>query len=54
MIDEAYLSLLTRMPTDEERLVIEQFLTQSKGPREIAIGHMTWALAASTEFFVNH
>lgn len=54
MIDEAYLSLLTRMPTDEERLVIEQFLTQSKGPREIAIGHMTWALAASTEFFANH
>ena len=54
MIDEAYLSLLTRMPTEEERTVVEQFLTQSKGTREKAIGQMTWALAASTEFFVNH
>ena len=42
------------MPTEEERTIVEQFLTQSKGPLEKAIGQMTWALAASTEFFVNH
>ena len=54
MIDEAYLSFLTRIPTDEERTDVERFLNQFKGSREKAIGQMIWALAASTEFFVNH
>ncbi|HUP78961.1 MAG TPA: DUF1549 domain-containing protein [Pirellula sp.] len=54
MIDEAYLSFLTRFPTDEERTDVERFLKQFKGPREKAIGQMIWSLAASTEFFVNH
>jgi len=54
MIDEAYLSVLTRMPTADERSDMEGFLDQFNGPREKAIGQMAWALASSTEFFVNH
>lgn len=54
IVDEAYLSILTRLPTVVERTDMEHFLDKFKGPREKSIGQMAWALAASTEFFVNH
>lgn len=52
--DEAYLSVLTRLPTDAERLEVEHFLRDADVPREKALGMLAWALVASTEFLVNH
>ncbi|MCC6509471.1 MAG: DUF1553 domain-containing protein, partial [Pirellulaceae bacterium] len=54
IIDEAYLSVLSRLPTDDERSELEKFMGEFAGPRERAIGHIAWALASSTEFIVNH
>lgn len=54
IIDEAYLSVLSRLPTDEECNEMDEFISDFPGPRERAIGHLAWALASSTEFFVNH
>jgi hypothetical protein len=54
VLEEAYLSVLTRMPTDEERSEMGACLRDSSLPREKSIAMLVWALAASTEFLVNH
>lgn len=54
VLDEAYLSVLTRLPTEQERAEMERFLRRSDIPRDKAIGMLAWALAASTEFLVIH
>ena len=54
LADDLYLSMLTRLPTDEERADVASFLAKNPKEREAAIGQMTWALLASTEFCVNH
>ncbi|QOV91713.1 DUF1549 domain-containing protein [Humisphaera borealis] len=59
--EELYLSVLTRMPTDEERADVAGHLTAKQEPggsaagnRDRAIGELVWSLLASTEFAVNH
>lgn len=52
--EESYLHVLSRLPSEEEHAQIERFLQKFDGPRERAISHVVWALATSTEFFVNH
>ena len=54
LVDEAYLTILSRVPTELERTDAVRFLKDFAGPRERAISHLTWAMASSTEFFVNH
>ncbi|MBY0522481.1 MAG: DUF1549 and DUF1553 domain-containing protein [Gemmataceae bacterium] len=52
--DELYLSVLTRQPTVQERQEVVEYLKKKSDRRAVALGHLTWALLASTEFCVNH
>ncbi|MCO6457672.1 MAG: DUF1549 domain-containing protein [Pirellulaceae bacterium] len=52
--DELYLSVLGRMPTDEERQETREYLASRPERRVEALGHLAWALLTSTEFCVNH
>ncbi len=52
--DELYLSVLTRLPTDDERAEVGAFLEKNKSRRMGALSDLAWALLASTEFCVNH
>jgi hypothetical protein len=52
--DDLYLSVLTRLPSDDERADVASFLAKNPKEREAAISEMAWALLASTEFCVNH
>lgn len=58
LADELYLSVLTRMPSDEERAEVAAHLGARGGPdvnaKAAAVGEFAWALLASTEFAVNH
>ena len=52
--DEIYLSVLSRLPNDEERADIAAHLAANADKKAEAIGQLVWALLASTEFAVNH
>ncbi|MEO8497140.1 MAG: DUF1549 domain-containing protein [Planctomycetota bacterium] len=52
--DELYLSLLTRRPSDDERTELTTYLAAHESERGAALGRLTWALLASTEFSVGH
>jgi hypothetical protein len=52
--EELYLSVLTRMPTAEEREGVAEYLKKNAGGRPAALGRLAWALVASAEFGVNH
>jgi hypothetical protein len=52
--DELYMSVLTRLPTDEERAVVTKYLETNADGRAVAIREMAWALLASSEFRFNH
>ena len=52
--EELYLSVLTRLPTAEERVAVAAYLAQHAVARTKAVRHLAWALLASTEFGVNH
>jgi hypothetical protein len=52
--EELYLSILTRPPTTEERAEVAAYLAKNAERRTTALGHLAWALLASTEFCVNH
>ncbi len=54
MIDELFLSVLSRPPTAEDRQDAAAFLANHAGERDAAIAQLAWALLASTEFCVNH
>lgn len=53
LADELYLSILSRLPTAEERAELAAHLTANPD-RPVALGQYAWALLASTEFAVNH
>ena len=53
-IEELYLAILTRSPTNEEQAAAGKYLAANAGRRTVALGHLAWALLASTEFCVNH
>jgi hypothetical protein len=54
LADELYLSILTRLPSADEKAIVLKHLAKHGGKREAAIGQLAWALLASTEFSVNH
>ncbi len=52
--EELYLSVLTRLPSENEVQMVTQYLAKRKENRTTALRNLTWALLASTEFCVNH
>jgi hypothetical protein len=52
--EELYLSVLTRMPTDEDRKEVADYLRSHAGDRPAALRELAWALLASAEFRFNH
>ena len=55
LVEELYLSVLTRRPTDEEVAEVADYLKQrAKEKRNEAIQDVTWALLTSAEFRFNH
>jgi hypothetical protein len=51
---ELYLSVLTRLPTAEERAEVDAYLRRRGAVRTMALQELAWALLASTEFRMNH
>jgi hypothetical protein len=54
LADELYLSTLSRLPEEDERLAVAEYLIRQGSSRAAAIEEMAWALLASTEFSFNH
>jgi hypothetical protein len=54
LVEELYLAILSRYPTDDETSVMTAFLNDSNADRETAIRDAAWALLTSVEFYVNH
>ena len=54
LADEAYLSILTRLPSDEEKKATADYLAKHQANRETAIRNLLWSLLASNEFCMNH
>lgn len=54
LIEEAYLCLLSRLPTSEELKVGSAHLTNRNEKRPAAVLELVWSLVASTEFRLNH
>ena len=54
LADELYVSVLTRLPSDEERQLVGDHLAKHADTREKAIGQLIWSLLASNEFGVGH
>jgi hypothetical protein len=52
--DELYLSVLTRMPTAEERKDVAQYLANTPRDRLARLQDLMWALLASVEFRFSH
>ena len=52
--DEMYRSILTRDPTDEERVAVVEYLKASPDNRSAAIQEIIWSLLTSVEFRFNH
>ncbi len=52
--EELYLSVLTRLPADEERKEVADFLKGRTADRTAALQELAWALLASAEFRFNH
>ena len=51
--DELFLSVLTRLPTADERKDVADALKLG-GNRSVALSEIVWALVASSEFRFNH
>jgi hypothetical protein len=54
LVEELYLSVLTRWPSAEERKEAADFLAARPKDRPTALQDMAWALLASAEFRFNH
>jgi hypothetical protein len=52
--EELYVSVLTRMPSAEERKDIADYLEKRQANRLGALQDLTWALLTSAEFRFNH
>ncbi|MCE9534635.1 MAG: DUF1549 and DUF1553 domain-containing protein, partial [Planctomycetes bacterium] len=52
--EDLYLSVLTRLPSDEEKSAVSKYLAKNAAQRPTALGQLAWALFASTEFSLNH
>lgn len=54
LADELYLSILARMPGEDERREVEEYLRPRGGDRLAAVQELVWALLTSAEFRFNH
>ncbi|MFM8891228.1 MAG: hypothetical protein ACKOTB_06320 [Planctomycetia bacterium] len=54
LADSAYLSVLSRLPTDAERADVAAFLAPREADRHQALAELVWALLSSNEFRFNH
>jgi len=52
--DELYLSVLSRLPSEEEEAEVSSYLAARVERREKAVTNLIWSLLASNEFCVNH
>lgn len=52
--DELFLSVLTRLPSAEEKALVGNTLAKHSAGRTAALGRLAWSLFASAEFQVNH
>ena len=53
-VEELYLAILSRYPTDDEATIMASFLNQPGVDHKTAIRDASWALLTSVEFYVNH
>lgn len=53
-VDELYMSVLTRSPSEDERAAALTYLEEQSSRRAEALGEIAWGLLASTEFRLNH
>jgi len=53
LAEEAYLSIFSRLPTEEERRDVQAILNPT-ADRGKTISQLVWAMTASMEFFTNH
>jgi len=53
-VDELYVSVLTRLPSADEKQELVRYLSERRERRAVALRNASWALFASTEFGVNH
>jgi hypothetical protein len=53
IVDELYLTILSRLPTDDERQAVADHLRATRSPRDAAID-LAWALLNSPEFLYRH
>jgi len=54
LAEELYLSVLSRLPTEEETSALAAYLAKRQDNRVQAVKNLAWSLLASTEFCVNH
>ena len=54
LADELFLSILTRLPSDEERQIVDLSLKVKPKERPAALQDLAWALLNSVEFRFNH
>jgi len=54
LAQELYLSVLARLPCDDESTAVSAYLEKRADSRLQAIKNLAWALMASTEFCLNH
>ncbi|MFT5091894.1 MAG: hypothetical protein ACI93T_000713, partial [Porticoccaceae bacterium] len=54
IIDELYLTTLSRFPNDEERSLMQQAFANSESARSAAVEDVLWALLNTKEFIFNH
>ncbi len=54
LVEELFLSVLTRYPSDEERTQVMEYLSRNQTNRTEALQELAWALIASAEFRFNH
>jgi hypothetical protein len=52
--EELYLSVLSRLPTEEERKEVADYLVRRSAERTAALQDLAWALITSAEFRFNH
>jgi len=54
LAEEMYLAILTRLPSEEEKKDVADYLTKHSANRDTAIRNLIWSLLASNEFCMNH
>ena len=54
IIDELYLSTLSRTPTEAERTLMSRVFTDAGADRQAAVEDVLWALLNARSFVYNH